>query len=129
MIGADILTLPAQSQPLLGKKVSDMISKDTMVMENGDIIGTLHYVKEFPQFGDLSEQNGHFFPVVFGSSYKNKPVTIKGRIGSDRTVTLDDDCTLIIRKENLSGDTAEIESEKKPIVTLNFKTATLTPSD
>lgn len=128
MIGSDILTIPAQSQTLLGKKVSELISVGTTVLKNGDVVGTLLYVTGFDQYSTSAEfQSGHFLPIVFGTKYSGKPITVKRRTDGDRTVTLDADRTLIIRKENLKGDTAQITSSEEPVATLNFATATLTP--
>lgn len=126
MISSDTLVIPAQSQSLLGKKISELISAETCVLKDGSVAGTLHNVSGYEDFSDdPAEQSGHYLPITFGSGYSGKQITIKGRTDGDRTVTLDEDLTLVLRKENLTGDTAEIESEGEPVVTLDFSTAVL----
>ena len=96
------------------------------MLKDGSVAGTLYNVSGYEEFSnDPVEQAGHYLPITFGSEYSGKQITIKGRTGGDRTVTLDEDLTLVLRKENLTGDTAEIESEGEPVVTLDFSTATL----
>lgn len=111
---------------MLGKKVSKLISAETCVLKDGSVAGTLRNVSDYTDFSDdPTEQAGHYLPLTFGSRYSGKQITIKGRAGGDRTATLDEDLSLVLRKENLTGDTAEIESEGEPVVTLDLSTATL----
>lgn len=112
-----------------GIHVSDFVEPGTYVTPAGDVIGTIKYAEGMDALFSGDESEGHFFPTVFGNDLESDTLTIKGRKNGDRQVTLDEDRSLVIRLENLAGNTATIESNEKEVVTFNFGTATLIPEE
>lgn len=108
------------------KTVNDLIAPGMYVTPDGDVIGDIKYATGLETLFP-GQTDGHFFPVTFGSEYKGKELTMKGRTDGDRKAKLDDDLLLIVRLENLKGDTLTIECDKKDIVTFNFATANKLP--
>lgn len=95
--------------------------------ENGcNVEGTIKNVSDpWTAFSSsVEEQTGHFFPMKFSDEYKKTSVTVKNRVAGDRTFTLDDDCILIQRIENLKENKATIVLTDMTF-TLDFSKATL----
>ena len=111
-----------------GKTVNDLIAPGMYVTPDGDVVGDIKYATGLETLFP-GQADGHFFPVTFGSEYQGKELTMKGRTDGDRTATLGEDLLLIVRLENLKGDTLTIECEKKNIVTFNFATANKLPQE
>ena len=76
---------------MLGKVASDL--QEEVVIGNGKIEGTLHYVTDYTGFsGDPTEQEGHFLVFHAESNMPDSTITmelVNGRVG--HPVTLDDD--------------------------------------
>lgn len=59
------LTIPAQSEEWLGRKISDMITPNTYVDNTGAVLGTLNYIDSYKGFSSIpSDQSGYYFPFV-----------------------------------------------------------------
>ncbi len=73
--------MPAQeSEPkdAGGKKVSELVSPDTIITESGDVSGTLLYVDNMPSFPE-GENTGHYLPLTLDQKYAGKDITVKGK--------------------------------------------------
>ena len=123
IIGADLLTIPAQSQPLLGKTVADLISADTKVMANGDVHSTLHYVTGYEEYwqGKPDMQEGNNFPVKLEKSGAELETDVDG---TQKTQAYPEDGLLIVRVPSQSTK-VKIAVDSEELTTLNFATATL----
>lgn len=124
MIGPEGVKVPDSTQGLnIGdKRVSDLtdgleISVDDEVVT---FSGSLKNVtKAWTEF-DKTNNTGHFVPVKLPAVCRNKEITIKGRVGGDKTVRVDDDLLLITRLENLTGITSTIEMDGRTLMVLDF---------
>ncbi len=123
IIGSDTLTIPVQSQTLLGKTVSALISADTAVLADGTVVGTLKYVNDYTEYdpGNANMQKGNFFPVKLTKS----GTTLKTNVsGTEKEQAFPDDNTLVIRIPS-EKTTVKISVDDSEITTLNFKAAIL----
>lgn len=106
----------------MGKQVHDLIGDDTRIIwtgTNGKAAGTARKITSWKEFG-TKNNSGHFFPVEFDDQYVGESLTVKGRSDGDREVKLDADKLLVIRLENLSANTVQIEKDGEPVVSLDF---------
>lgn len=127
MISPDLIKVPAQSQALLGKKVSDLISTDTKVYADGSVVGTLKYVDSYPQFSSVAaEKKGNYFPLKLTKTGEKMTIKKNGAAALDKT-EMDFDEDIVLRVDGQST-TFTIEVDSSPVVTLNFKKATLAKS-
>lgn len=73
--------MPAQGQTGFGiatdKPVSTFIGSDVKISSDGKVTGTLHYVKDFTEFGG-KKTTGYYFPVKLDKKYTGKEITCKG---------------------------------------------------
>lgn len=113
--------MPAQTQSLLGKKVSDLISDDTRVLADGSVVGTLKHIDSYSQFDSKNKPSGNFFPMILGEQYQGEEITATGPKTKNKKVV---DREWILHVEG-SDSTFKFECKGKTIVTLNFKLATL----
>ena len=124
MIGPDGVQVPPESQGLdLGdKKVSDL-TDGLEISVDGDTVtfeGSLKNITEPWTEFDTVNNTGHFIPIQLPDICKNQDVTLKGRTGGDKTVSIDDDLLLIVRLENLSGTTLTLVMGGEELMVLDF---------
>lgn len=120
--GSDVLTIPAARQTLLGRRVSDLITPGTAVLEDGRVAGTLHYVSAYTAFsGEPSQQEGNYFPLVFGRTGETFSYAYNGEEDTTKPYPADDD-TLVLRLRSAS-DKVELKIDGTHLVTLDFSTA------
>ena len=105
-VGAKVVSLPAQGASLGknagGKKVTDIITKDTVMTFNGidaKVYGKSKYVTDMTGLYSGSQIKGHFFPVAFDASLGSAEIDATGAIS--KQITLDDDHLVVIRLENM----------------------------
>lgn len=129
MIGSghakEILDVMSQDQtPLEGTiKVSDMISVDTTIRDDGSVIGTINYISKYPEFSNNpDEQKGNFFPIKLDAKYAGKPITVKRNDGE--TTKTEQDLEWILRLASKDA-TYTFEADGAQIIKLNFKKATV----
>lgn len=101
------------------KHVSELVSADTKIDVDGNVTGTLYYVKDWTEFGNPDKQSGHFIPIRLHPPYDEKPVTV-----GQKTDTSQD---WIMFVENINTS-MKFESESKELFTLKFKSAVLEPA-
>lgn len=122
-ISTNILTMPDQSLDFgdLGKQVSDMISEDTYVCNNGTVHGTLKHINNFVSFNpaDEKEQSGYYFPFVLTQT-GNKMTFVKNGVVTKKDINYDKD---ILFRLTTPNTTWEVLVDDKPVVKLNFRTA------
>lgn len=108
----------------LGKDVSDLISEDTIILQDGTVQGTLHYVEKFTQFSSVEdEQAGNYFPIHLDVTGK-KMTLKKNGVAPARTNNIDFDADIVMRVPD--ADTIfSIEVDGKEVLKLNFKAAVL----
>lgn len=116
--------MPQGSAPLGGAvHVSDMITPDTGIEEDGSVVGTIKYINSFPEFSNNpEEQKGNFFPIHLDDKYSGKPITVK-RNGGETSKT-EEDLDWILRIPNKDA-AYTFEADSAQIMQLNFKKATI----
>lgn len=120
-ISASILTMFPQDTELLGKPVSDLISRDTYVCENGTIHGTLKYVKNYTDFSSiLLEQSGYYFPFKLTDTTGTLMTFVKNGVITKKDIPYDPEILFRVEKPNT---TWEVLVDDKSVVRLNFATA------
>ena len=91
------------------------------------MVGTLKYVESYPQFSNsASEQNGNYFPLTLTKTGSTMTIKKNGSASLDKT-DIDFDKDIVLRVDSQST-TFTIEVDSSPVVTLNFKKATLAKS-
>lgn len=123
LIGSDKLTIPAQSQTLLGKSVSELIGTDVKVYADGTVYGTLKNVTEFTEFNEAEpdEQSGYYFPLHLTQTGE-KMTLKKNGVSKAGKLDMDFDADIIFRVDD-ANTTFTIEVDGAEVVTLNFKNA------
>lgn len=114
--------MPAQeSEPkdAGGKKVSELVSPDTIITESGEVSGTLLYVDSMPAFPE-GENAGHYMPVKLAEKYAGKDITVKGK----KTATAQDLDWLLYVADTSSKFTFETV-EDGVFLTLTFTSTVL----
>lgn len=121
---SDVAAVPAQSATMLGKSVSDFVSADTVILEDGTVNGTLRYITGFTEFsGETEEQSGNYFPLVLSETgvtmtLKKNGVTIAGK----ENIPFDPEILLRVPS---SSDVFTIVVDSKTVLTLSFAEAVL----
>lgn len=116
MIGSDTLTLFPGSQTLLGKQVSEMVGNDLIVLNDGSVQGTFHYVTGYTEFsGSPEEQSGYYFP--FHLTKTGTSMTFK-KNGSPAKEGIPFDPDIVFRVTR--GDTFEVLVDDQSVVTFQF---------
>jgi len=102
-----------------------MIGADVRVLADGSVTGTLNYVTDFTAFNqsDVSEQSGHYFPLTLTQTGTTMTLKKNG-VASAEKQNMPFDPEIIFRVEN-TATTFTIEVDGAPVVTLNFRGATL----
>lgn len=126
-ISADILTMPAQDVDFggLGKKVSEMITKDTYVCDNGNVHGTLKHIDNFVSFNasDPKEQSGYYFPFVLTEDLPTGTTMtfVKNGVVTKRDIPYDKEILFRIATPNTTWEVLVDGASK---VRLNFRGVT-----
>ena len=120
MIGSDTLTLFPASQTLLGKQVSEMVGDDLIVLNDGSVQGTFHYVSDYTEFSSLpDEQSGYYFP--FHLTKTGTTMTFKKNgIPTKQDIAFDPDIIFRVSKD----DTFEVLVDGTSVVKFTFAGAT-----
>lgn len=88
--------MPAQDTNWLNKSVSELISEDTYVAEDGSVIGTLNYVENWTEFSsNEEEQSGHFFPFTLTQEGTSMSL-IKDGVVTKENIAFDKDLVLSV---------------------------------
>lgn len=116
MIGSDTLTLFPASQTLLGKQVSEMVGDDLIVLDDGSVQGTFHYVSDYTEFSSFpDEQSGYYFP--FHLTKTGTTMTFKKNgVPTKEGIAFDPDIVFRVSKD----DTFEVIVDEESVVTFNF---------
>lgn len=125
MTGPDDVSVPDSQGPTnLGTKTISDLAENLRFTKFGDTIeatGSLKTIKDpWTEFDSGGNNTGHFLPIKLPEKCKGKQVTCKGRVGGDRTVTIDDDLMLITRLENLTGTTITLEMDGATLATIDI---------
>lgn len=119
---SEAAAVPPQTSTLLGKSISEMVSSDTIITDDGSVVGTIRYIESFPEFSSKKEeQSGNYFPLTLtkpGSTmslYKNGTAT-------KEDMPFDKDIVLRVTSED---DVFAVEVDDVAVLTLNFKRALL----
>lgn len=126
---SSVVNVPEQTKSYFGggegdKKVSDMISPDTKILEDGSIEGTLYNVEGFKAFNtsNAAEQSGHYFPFTLTGEPGTK-MTFK-KNGVDRKTDISYDKDIIFRIDD-NQTKFEVLVDGNSVIKLNFEKATL----
>ena len=93
-------------------------------MSDGSVIGTLKYVDSYPKFSDATEeQKGNYFPIKLTKS-GSKMTIKKNGVAAPNKQAIGFDPDIVLRVDG-NSTTFEIEVDSEPVVTLNFRQATL----
>ncbi len=119
--------MPQDNEPIKGegsKKVSEMISPDTKILEDGSVEGTLYKVDGFKAFNtsNVAEQSGHFFPFTLSEEPGSK-MTFK-KNGSESKKDIDYDKDIVFRIDD-NQTKFEVLVDGNSVIKLNFEKATL----
>lgn len=114
------MTVPAQSKDLLGKPVSELISADTYVAEDGSVQGTLNKVTGYTGFSSkVEEQEGYFFPFNLTQTGTTMDL-IKNGVPTKSGIPFDPEVILKIADTNAEWT---IKVDGTQVVKLTFKEA------
>lgn len=104
-------------QIVLGKRVNSLASEDLSVDDDGNVTGTLYYVKSYLQFSNVeAEQSGHYFPIKLNTTGTSLEISKNGQIVKN----VDFDNSLVLRIEK-NSDTFEIKVDSEPYITFKFE--------
>lgn len=119
MIGSDTLTLFPGSQTLLGKQVSEMVGDDLIVLNDGSVQGTFHYVAGYTGFSsNPEEQSGYYFPFHLTKTGTSMTFRKNGSPAKEG-IPFDPDIVFRVTK----GDTFEVLIDDESVVTFQFSGA------
>lgn len=84
IVPTESLSIPSQSTTWLNKPISDMISDDVVVSEDGTVHGTIKRT-EFVEFNttDVNEQSGYYFPFTLNTTGTTMTMKIGDRISKE----------------------------------------------
>lgn len=94
-----------------------------MAVEGGTakVTGKAKKITEpWKEFDSSGNNTGHFVPITMPSVCVGKKVAIKGRKAGKRTVNITEDRLLIVRLENLSGNTMTVELDGSTLLAIDF---------
>lgn len=116
MIGSDTLTLFPASQTLLGKTVGEMVGDNLIVLNDGSVQGTFHYVTGYEEFSDVpGEDSGYYFPFHLTQTGTNMTFKKNG-IPTKEGIAFDPDIVFRVSKD----DTFEVLVDDESVITFNF---------
>ena len=119
-----VAEVPAKDHIMLGKPVSDLVSEDTVILEDGTVKGTLHYITGFTAFSSKTEeQTGNYFPLTLAGSGTTMTLKKNGAVIPDKK-DLPFDKEIIFRVPDKSV-VFSIDVDGKEAISLNFTKATL----
>lgn len=118
--------MPQDNEPIKGegaKKVSEMISPDTKILDDGSVEGTLYKVDGFKAFNtnNAAEQSGHFFPFTLSGEPGSKMTFKKNGVESKKDIDYDKD--IVFRVEDKQTK-FEVTVDGNSVIRLNFEKAT-----
>lgn len=103
------------------KKVSDLISADTKILEDGTVQGTLYNVTGFTRFSsDVTKQSGHFFPFTLNTT-GSKMTFMRNGTESKKDIPFDKD--IIFRVDDCRN--WEVLVDGSSVIKLDLTKATL----
>lgn len=111
-----------QAQELLGgKHAYDLVSDDTKIMENGQVIGTLKYVTGYEAFSsNAAERKGYYFPVTLGEKYQSKKIKC---VGKNTKTAVDTEWLLLVKDQSSTFKFTNETDGGAEILTLKFEKA------
>lgn len=119
---SDVAAVPPQTATLLGKSISEMVSSDTIITDDGSVVGTIRYIESFPEFsGEKEEQSGNYFPLTLTKPGATMSLSKNGTVIRE-DIPFDKDIILRVTSED---DVFAVEVDDVPVLTLNFKRALL----
>lgn len=120
-----VASIPNQDHTMLGKQVSEFVTPDTTVSNDGVVKGTLKHVTGFTAFneGNPGEQEGNYFPFLLNTTGTKMTIKKNGTAAPDKT-NMAFDPEILLRVGSKS-DTFSVEVDGKPYISLDFSAATL----
>lgn len=119
-----IARIPAQTEIILGKQVSELITSDTAISPSGKVTGTLCYVSGFTDFSSSSEeQSGNYFPFVLNMTGTKMTIKKNGVAGEGKE-NMNFDPEFIFRVTS-SSDVFSVEVDGTEVISLDFTGAIL----
>ncbi len=99
-----------------------MVGEDIAVHEDGNVTGTIHYVKEYKNFSSVvEEQSGHYFPFKLTKSGTVMTIEKNGAAEKDKeNITFDSDIILRVDKDDTFTIKVGEETADDEVVTLKF---------
>ena len=110
---------------MLGKQVSEFVTPDTTVSNDGVVKGTLKHVTGFTAFneGNPEEQEGNYFPFLLNTTGTKMTIKKNGTAAPDKTgMAFDPE---ILLRVGSKSDTFSVEVDGKPYISLDFSATTL----
>ena len=120
-----VASIPNQDHTMLGKQVSEFVTPDTTVSNDGVVKGTLKHVTGFTAFneGNPEEQEGNYFPFLLNTTGTKMTIKKNGTAAPDKTgMAFDPE---ILLRVGSKSDTFSVEVDGKPYISLDFSATTL----
>ena len=112
-------SIPSQDLVWLNMPISEMISEDASIDENGKVTGTLTYIEDFEDFSSKpEEQEGYYLPVMLNTEDGTTMTIKKNGVAREDKTDIPYDSELILR--STSGDTWTIEVNGDRSITLDL---------
>lgn len=120
-----VASIPNQDHTMLGKQVSEFVTPDTTVSNDGVVKGTLKHVTGFTAFneGNPEEQEGNYFPFLLNATGTKMTIKKNGTAAPDKTgMAFNPE---ILLRVGSKSDTFSVEVDGKPYISLDFSATTL----
>ena len=97
---------------------------DCEVLDNGNVIGTLHYVNDYKEYDENNPemQKGNFFVIKLAAKYEGKDISCQRNDQEKPKVVQDTSWVLRVPSKDT---TFTFKDGEDIIITLKFKNATL----
>ena len=123
-ISDEIIAVPAQNQTANGKRVSELMGNNVVIMADGKVKGNFHKVENYTGFSkDPAKQKGYFMVVHLQET--GEKMSITG--GTDTLTDVPFDPDVIIKFSDDGNEKSKkykITVDKKDVVELDFSEAT-----
>lgn len=112
-----IANIPSQTYETLGKTVSEMVTPETYLGNDGKIHGEVKKIEGFTEFSNVAkEQKGHYIPIKLADEYEGKDVKITLSNKNTKTVK---DTDFVIRVDDATDESPiKLTVDEKDIVTI-----------
>ena len=125
IVPSTAVTIPDKDSVWFGKSVSELVTNDSVVDENGFVHGTLHYVRDYVQFypNNTDQQEGYYFPFTMNATGTLMTLKVNG-VATKQNIPFDPDILFRISDPSF---VYEVEVDGITIISLDFSRAKFEP--